>query len=84
MNDDQYKTSDLGITSYMYYQRTMLVDMDMSDPGRIQFVFDIPDAEGLEIQKKWWNGQLLVEPRAFYASLSQIKDMIYGKRRQIR
>lgn len=73
---DTFISSDLAIvtTISLYCQ---IIEIDKTNPRKAQFVFE-RNLKLDSLLKKYWNKELLVEPRAYFDQLKAIKARLYA------
>jgi len=80
---EKYKTSDLAIASYLVSNNINILETETHDHQRFQFVFDISRQDGITIEDKWWAGSLVVNPRAYFQGIEQMKNMIFQVKKRL-
>ena len=79
MHDDAnffFKTSDLALATAISVLGIAIEAMQQSDGERMNFIF--AKSEKLQdIMNRFWRGELLVEPQAYFNQLKVLKTRIY-------
>ncbi|TSC57253.1 MAG: Uncharacterized protein Greene041662_1012 [Candidatus Peregrinibacteria bacterium Greene0416_62] len=72
-----YATSDLAIGAYaaLFFP---VEAIDRSDPRRVQFCF-LRSEELDRALEEYWNGVARVPPRAYFASVRDLKHRLYDQ-----
>ena len=65
-----FSTSDTPLAAFLYASGVRLIELDRSNPQRIAFVFDPPDAELLA---SWQKATATINVRAFWSALQELK-----------
>ena len=75
-NKKYYETSDLALTTTisLFFP---IKSIDSSNKTRVIFVFDRSQKID-ELVKKYWDGNLKVEPQKFFNQLKIIKTRLYS------
>lgn len=65
-----FTTSDTPFAAFLYASGVRLVELDRSNPQRVAFVFDSPDAD---LIAGWQKSTAMVNVRAFWSGLQEMK-----------
>ena len=71
-----FTSSDLAIVAAisLYYP---IIEVDKTNPRKAQFVFE--RTSNLDsLLEKYWNKELLIEPRAYFDQVKAIKTRLYA------
>lgn len=75
-SDFFFKTSDLALATAISVLGVAIEAMQQTDSERMNFIF--AKSERLtDIVNKFWRGELLVEPQAYFNQLKVLKTRIY-------
>lgn len=75
-SDFFFKTSDLALATAISVLGVAIEAMQQTDSERMNFIF--AKSEKLQdIVNKFWRGELLVEPQAYFNQLKVLKTRIY-------
>ncbi len=73
---EAFTSSDLAIVAAISLH-CPIIEIDKTNPKKAQFVFERnPKLDSLI--RKYWNKELLVEPRAYFDALKAIKTRLYA------
>ena len=75
-NENFFKTSDLALTAAICVLGFRASGMQQTDTERIYFLFEKSDRLD-DVVSRFWSGQLLVEPQAYFNQLKILKTRIY-------
>jgi hypothetical protein len=70
------KTSDLALATAISVLGVAIEAMQESDGQRMNFIFTKSD-KTTDIVNRYWRGELLVEPQAYFNQLKVLKTRIY-------
>lgn len=71
-----FSTTDLSLAAALY-MTFPIASLDRSDPRRVKFVFEDSD-ELKKACETFFAGASLVEPKAYFSALRNIKNRLYG------
>ena len=75
-SDYFFKTSDLALATALCVLGVAVEAMQQSDGERMNFIFAKSDRV-TDIVNRFWRGELLVEPQAYFNQLKVLKTRIY-------
>lgn len=75
-NTEVFVTSDLSLTTAISLY-CPIIEIEKTNPRKAQFMFE-HDSALTALLEKYWNKQLLVEPRAYFDQLKAIKARLYA------
>ncbi|MCX6761120.1 MAG: DUF5659 domain-containing protein [Candidatus Nealsonbacteria bacterium] len=75
---DIFRTADLAITAALSVSGFVVDEVEKVSPTRSVFIF-IDSAELQEAINKFWRGEMLIEPMAFFNQLKLLKARIYER-----
>jgi hypothetical protein len=70
------KTSDLALATALSVLGVAIEAMQQTDSERMNFIFTKSD-KVQDIVNRFWRGELLVEPQAYFNQLKVLKTRIY-------
>jgi hypothetical protein len=70
------KTSDLALATALSVLGVAIEAMQQTDSERMNFIFTKSD-KVTDIVNRFWRGELLVEPQAYFNQLKVLKTRIY-------
>ncbi len=79
-----YRTKDLNLAAFLWSQpgtKLVKTDGDRQTGGRtifFSFELDVTDEQLLQLQLDYANGDTRVEPQAFCAKQSQLRDVLHS------
>lgn len=75
--NDYYSTSDLPLaaTISLWFPLDLV---DKGNPSRALFLFK-RETDLDKLIERFWRGEVLVEPKTYFAQLKNIKSRIYGE-----
>jgi hypothetical protein len=73
-----FRTADLAITAALSVSGFVVDEVEKVSPTRSVFIF-IDSAELQEAVNKFWRGEMLIEPMAFFNQLKLLKARIYER-----
>lgn len=77
MNNEHYKTSDLGLAAALLTSGVALINMDFSNPRRVHFVFR--DSElARATSSDYWASRLTVDALSYFENTKLLKSRVYG------
>ena len=76
-NSGESSTTDLGLASTLVTLGFLLERLDRGNPSRVQFVFRA-DPEVDKAVQAYWDGQLEVDPQAYFNNTKRIKSQLYS------
>jgi len=71
-----FRTSDLALTTALCVLGVAIEAMQQTDGERMNFIFTKSDRV-TDIVNRFWRGELLVEPQAYFNQLKVLKTRIY-------
>jgi Domain of unknown function (DUF5659) len=71
-----FRTSDLALATAICVLGVAIEAMQQSDGERMNFIFTKSDKTA-DIVNRFWRGELLVEPQAYFNQLKSLKTRIY-------
>ena len=71
-----FKTSDLALATALCVLGIAIEAMQQSDSERMNFIF-AKSERVQDIVNRFWRGELLVEPQAYFNQLKVLKTRIY-------
>lgn len=71
-----FATFDLGLSATLTSLGYKLLDLDKSNPRKVQFLFMSEDSLE-EAVESYWSDHLEVNPRAYFDNLKMLKNRIY-------
>jgi hypothetical protein len=71
-----FKTSDLALATALSVLGIAIEAMQETDGERMNFIFTKSD-KLTDIVNRFWRGELLVEPQAYFNQLKVLKTRIY-------
>ena len=71
-----FRTSDLALATAISVLGVAIEAMQQSDGERMNFIFTKSDRV-TDIVNRFWRGELLVEPQAYFNQLKVLKTRIY-------
>ena len=75
-NSNRFVTDLLPLISVLQYFELQVLSVNRKSPKHAYFEFtDTPELR--EITERYWNGELLVEPKRFFAVTKEVKNRIY-------
>ena len=75
-SDFFFKTSDLALATAISVLGVAIEAMQQTDSERMNFIFTKSD-KLTDIVNRFWRGELLVEPQAYFNQLKVLKTRIY-------
>jgi hypothetical protein len=79
MYDDSnffFKTSDLALATALSVLGVAIQAMQQTDSERMNFIFTKSE-KVQDIVNRFWRGELLIEPQAYFNQLKVLKTRIY-------
>jgi len=77
-NSNRFVTDLLPLVSVLHYFNFPVLSISQKSPRHAYFEF--ADTEKLrDTSNRYWNGELLVEPKRFFATTKEIKARLYGQ-----
>lgn len=76
--DETYRTADLALTTALCVSGFTIEDIERASAHRSVFIFE-KTIKLLEVEKRYWNGELRIEPQAYFNQLKIIKTRIYDR-----
>lgn len=75
LDEELYKTSDLSlaVTLSLFFP---ILGIEKMNPNRAYFLFEHTD-ELQNTTKKYWNGELKIEPKSYSIQLRQLRTRVY-------
>lgn len=80
MNSVNYTTFDMGLAAALITKDFVLLDMDKSNPKKVQFIFDV-DADDADLKVKihqYWGNSLEASCLALFNNTKMLKSRIYS------
>ena len=74
-----YKTKDFYHASIIKSLGGHLIDLERTDNNFCYFVFDDPSKQAEEIVRRYWNRELLVEPRMMVETINELKTRLHSR-----
>jgi len=78
MNDENYKTSDFCLASYLLAKNVPLVGTERGGGNRVTFVYQ-SSAKLNSLIGEYFQMQAVIEPMAFFSAQKRLKQLIYQK-----
>jgi hypothetical protein len=75
-SDFFFRTSDLALATAISVLGVAIEAMQQTDSERMNFIFTKSDRV-TDIVNRFWRGELLVEPQAYFNQLKVLKTRIY-------
>ena len=75
---DSFRTADLSLVAALCVSGFVVEEMERVSPTRSVFIFQ-SSAELHETEKRYWRGDLRIEPQAFFNQLKILKARIYER-----
>lgn len=77
INQKQFSTFDLGLVASLISTGFPLLDLDKSNPKKVQFLFE--DSNDIQaVIKDYWLDNLQVNARTYFDNLKAVKNRIYS------
>ena len=73
---NRFVTDLLPLISVLQYFELQVLSINRKSPKHAYFEFS-DTSELREITERYWNGELLVEPKRFFAATKEVKNRIY-------
>ncbi len=77
-NNRDFRTADLALTAALCVSGFTIEDIERVSAQRSVFIFEKTD-KLLEVEKRYWNGELHIEPQAYFNQLKTLKARIYAR-----
>jgi hypothetical protein len=77
--NDEYSTSDLGLSTFLLCSGCKLVALDRSDSSRVQFCF-LREHGFDTLCQSYWSGTAKVNPMALLMSQKVLKQRLYDEK----
>lgn len=75
---DEFETQDLGLAAYLYATGTKYIGIVEGPTRRKIFIFErLPEIE--EVQQRFLNRELTIEPKLYHQALLTLKEFLYNR-----
>lgn len=75
----EYRTKDFYHATILKSLGGQLIDLERTGNNFCYFIFDDPDGGVEDIIKRYWNRELLVEPRLMVESINELKTRLHSR-----
>ncbi len=76
INQKPFQTYDLGISAALITLGYRLLDLDKSNPRKVQFHFIFEESIE-EVVNSYWSDNLEVNPRTYFDNIKMLKNRLY-------
>ena len=77
-NEDNFKTSDFCLASYLLAKNIPLIGTERVGGNRVTFVYQ-SSAELNSLVSEYFQMQAVIEPMVFFSAQKRLKQLIYQK-----
>lgn len=79
MQKAQFNTDNFLLAAYLLSEGCILLTLDKSNSKRVNFVFEDSDKR-IDLSNRFLSYQATVEPNRLYASMRNLKQMLYQQK----